>query len=146
MKPFIIFALLWLIFAAIGAAIGNLLLDTSGLEDFTAKGVSIYGKVTAKEPENHQTVRYVYEVNGKQYEGAGGAERGNPPFDEIQIGQKVVVFYKPENPEKAILGYPQLYVDTNYNGALFFSIAFSAFIMVPVVLIYVLYRKTKKIA
>jgi hypothetical protein len=141
MKTFIVFALLWLVLAIIGAEIGNLLLNSADLNEFTEKGIPIYGKVTAKEPENHQTVRYIYEVNGKQFDGAGSAGRGNPPFNEIQIGQKLVVFYNPESPEKAILGYPQMYAGSNRGGIIFCAIILPIFITIPVIAVYLLYRK-----
>jgi hypothetical protein len=141
MKTFIIFSFLWLVLALIGAGIGRLILNPSGLNEYTSP---IYGKVTAKEPENHAAVHFNYEVDGKKYDGSGQAGRGNPAFDQLQIGQSIVVFYNPKNPEKAILGYPQLYAQSDYFGVLFVATTFSSVIIVPLILIYVLYQKTKR--
>jgi hypothetical protein len=76
-------------------------------------------------------------VDGKQYAGTGSAGRGNPNFDQIQIGQEMIVFYDPDIPEKSILGYPQLYSKANYLGVLFSSIFFPFF---PMIVIYAIYQ------
>ena len=77
--------------------------NSSDLDHLVEEGVGVYGIVTAKEPNDHQGVKYYYQVNGKNYQGNGSAGRGNADFNQIQIGQKVIVYYDFDNPEKAIL-------------------------------------------
>lgn len=137
MKHVAIFFFIWLILSIIGFGVGSLVFNQNSLQQFTDKGIPIYGKVIATEPENHQLIQYEYVIAGNQYTGAGNAGRGNPNFDQIQIGQQVVVFYDPKSPENSILGYPQLYSRSNYFGVLFSAILFPVF---PIITIYALYR------
>jgi hypothetical protein len=140
MKRIVILFFAWLLLATMGFAIGSLIFNPNETSKFTEKGNSIYGKVTAKDADNHATVRYSYIVNGKEFFGAGGAGRGNPNFDQLQIGQQVVVFYMPEHPEESILGYPQLYSQSQYTGILFTTIFFPVF---PLLMIFALYKIIK---
>lgn len=123
--------------ASVGFVVGSFLLNQDDIQQFTEKGIAVYGKVTSKEPDNHQVVRYSYNVGDRRYTGAGNAGRGNPNFDQIQIGQQIIVYYDSENPEKSILGYPQYYASTNHIGVLFVTIFFPVF---PMIVIYMLYR------
>ncbi len=136
---FILF-IVWLFLTAIGAGVGYFVFNLPSINHLVEKGVPIYGKVIAKEPDQHQNVIFTYEVAGKQYTGNGNAGRGNPNFDQIQIGQKVVVFYDSENPESSILGYPQLYQGGEKSGILFCAIFFPIFPMIVIIGSFLLYR------
>lgn len=147
-KIVFIFFIFWLFFTAVGAGVGYFVFNLPRINHLVEKGVPIYGKVIATEPEQHQGVIFTYEVNGMQYSGNGNAGRGNPDFDQIQIGQKVVVFYDSENPENSILGYPQLYQGSEKFGILFCAIFFPIFPMIVIIGSFLLYRMatTKKVA
>jgi Protein of unknown function (DUF3592) len=144
MKYILILFSVWLFFAVVGLGIGLLIFNSSSLNHFVEKGVPIYGRVTLKEPDEHQLVTFTYEVNGKQYTGIGNADRGNPAFDKIQIGEQVVVFYDSENPEESILGYPRLYARANNGMALFLAIFLPIFPLILTSIILLLYRASKR--
>jgi hypothetical protein len=62
-------------------------------------GISTIGVVTAKEPRNHQTVRYRYSLGGTSYTGATRVGRGGlAPFEKINVGDQITVTYWPEHP------------------------------------------------
>jgi hypothetical protein len=62
------------------------------MENLARNGVQIYGTVTSKDPDNHAAVNYVYRVGGKEFDGTGHSGGGNPRFDEIQVGQSVMLY------------------------------------------------------
>lgn len=70
-------------------------------------GVAIQGRVTAKEPQNHQNVHYTYSVESQMYDGIGHAGFGNPEFGEVKVGDQVGVFYLPTKPAVSCLGTPK---------------------------------------
>lgn len=142
MKQIIAFLFIWLLLAAIGGGIGFWVFNPSETEQFTKTGVGIYGKVTGTEPDNHRLVKYSYEVNGKKYTGDGYAGRGNPNFEQIQVGREVIIYYDAEAPEKSILGYPQLYNSANKSGILFSAIFFPVF---PMIIIFSVYWGTRRL-
>jgi hypothetical protein len=69
------------------------------------RGVATHGVVSAKEPMNHETIRYNYEVEGVAYSGSSShTGRGNPEFDRLGVGDSVLVFYDPLSPSVSVLG------------------------------------------
>lgn len=118
--------------------------NSSDLDHLVEEGVGVYGIVTAKEPNDHQGVRYYYQANGKNYQGNGSAGRGNADFNQIQIGQKVIVYYDFDNPEKAILGYPQLYSGTNHSAILFTTLFLPFFPLIITIAVLLIYRSATK--
>ena len=70
-------------------------------------------KDSLKKPTYYPKVRYQYEVSGKTYTGdrinfsggEGGEKRGQAQAvaDRYPAGQKVVVYYDPKHPERAVL-------------------------------------------
>jgi len=70
-------------------------------------GIATFGKVTAKEPDNHATVRYSFDVDSKTYFGGGSAGFGTSSFDELKVGDDVLVVYMPNNPSVSCLGHPK---------------------------------------
>ncbi len=111
----------WLFFAAAVYMLGFFVFDQPRLEQLAKSGIATYGRVTAKEAENHRAVRYVYIVDGQEYSGSGRAGAGNPEFDEIQIGQLMVVFYLPTKHDESFLGYPELLVEA-HDGLIFLMV------------------------
>ena len=147
MKLVIYLFLTCIVFSVIGAMFGNWAFGSSELDRFEKKGVSIYGKAIEKYPENHATIKYSYEIEGKQFFGFGNAGNGNAGFDEIRIGQKVIVFYDRESPEISMMGYPQSSFQANKFAIILSAIFFPIFPMGVVILVYFLskqnlYKKT----
>jgi hypothetical protein len=68
------------------------------------RGVATHGVVSAKEPTNHRTIHYTYEVEGQSYGGSGHAGNGNPEFDRLRVGDRVLVYYDPPSPSVSVLG------------------------------------------
>jgi hypothetical protein len=70
-------------------------------------GARTSGLVIAKEPKNHASIRYEYNVEGTRYEDimtAGWMDI--PTLDEVRIGQTVVVTYWPDHPSVSTPGNP----------------------------------------
>lgn len=100
-------------------------------EKLAAKGIKAENAfVTAKEQENHQFIRYKYNVNSEFYEGIGSAGNGNPRFSEIENGDKVLVFYDPDSPEISILGNPQIMFQREQDTVYFASLIVSLFLSI----------------
>ena len=111
MKVFLIFLFVWAIISSLGYCVINFSPDDSRWENrwenLAKNGVQTYGTVTSKDPDNHAAVNYVYKVGDREFDGAGHAGGGNPGFDEIQVGQSVMLYYDPKNPSDSFLGGPQ---------------------------------------
>lgn len=111
----------WLLFAGLALAAG---LKITGWLTYRrlSNGIAVYGTVTAREPENHQIIRYSYSVGQQTYSGTGHGGRGNPSFGELSIGDRVVVFYDPANPSLSCMGYPQAHQRAELWGIIFLVI------------------------
>ncbi len=71
--------------------VGECLADLgSAKREMTASGV-----VTAHEPANHDRYGYIFSVNGKEFRGWQ-----SPAKNELEIGEKVLIYYDPLNPNK----------------------------------------------
>ena len=127
MKYFIAVALVCLTFLGLGYAFSKLAVDSSDLRRFSENGVAVYGEVTGKDPADHQRVEYSYHVDGVSYHGKGQGGSGNPSFQDLQIGQQVVVFYDPARKESSFLGYPQIDLKRNEQFAWAITIFFPVF-------------------
>jgi hypothetical protein len=92
------------------------------------------GQVTALEPTNHQAVRYKYVVDSNEYTGRGNAGHGNPLFENMRVGQTVLVFYDPANPQLSSLGRPEARLYGNLWVAVMVAI------ILPTLLVASLYR------
>ena len=99
------FLLLWLAGASL-IAIGLGSLNVPRLYPLMRRGVKTCGTVTAFEPNNHRTVHYSFEVDGKAHSGAqeGGVSQDVPGFSSICNGN--VVFYLPDDPYVSCIGDP----------------------------------------
>ena len=131
----------WLVFASIGAAVGLALMGWrkySRLSD----GVGVWGKVMAKEPENHQLIRYSFVVGPQTYTGVGSAGHGNPTFGSLNVGDRVIVFYDPANPYVSCLGYPQGRLKTEVAGIIFLVIFFPAFPLGMAIILMIVISKS----
>ena len=135
-KILTIIALVWLLLALVVYALGYVVFDQARVERLASKGVEIYANVDAKEPQNHNTIRYSYSVKGKDYKGSGGAGNGNPALSQIQIGQKLVAYYDPTRPEDSFLGYPQLRAESQNGLILLMVLIVPAVPMLAVLVFY----------
>jgi len=65
------------------------------------------GRVVKKLPEKHNSVEYLFTVDGKEYPGEGSPAFGKlAPFSEIQEGDPIPVTYWPEHPSVSLPGDP----------------------------------------
>ncbi|MDQ3821174.1 MAG: DUF3592 domain-containing protein [Acidobacteriota bacterium] len=127
MKKFSTIFLVWLLLTCFSAFITSLLLGTAKYYKLSNAGITIPARVTAKEPDNHQFIRYAYIVNGQSYEGEGSAGYGNPSFNNINIGQQIMVVYDPTDPHKSCLGDPTPRFHQTLIGIAFVAILFPLF-------------------
>jgi hypothetical protein len=138
----------WLLFAALAVAIGLSLTDWLGYRQLS-KGVETRGIVTAKEPNNHEIIRYSYTVGEQTYKGLGHGGDGNPSFDDLKIGDKVSVFYDPAKPEHSAMGFPQDHLRVEAAGIIFLVIFLPLFpLAVTIILVIVVPKliRSKQVA
>lgn len=67
------------------------------------EGRQTSGIVVRKEPANHRALIYTYDVNGRQFEGAGIAGPSTGPFEQVALGQTITVVYLPAEPTNSTL-------------------------------------------
>ncbi|OOG36232.1 hypothetical protein B0E51_17855 [Rhodanobacter sp. C05] len=96
---------LWIVLAlAIGSLLGSQNLHRYYALD--SQGIKTSGTVIALEPEDHQGVRYSYQVAGNTYKGVGTVGSGNPKFGSLEVGTSVLVYYVGSDPGISELGEP----------------------------------------
>jgi Protein of unknown function (DUF3592) len=134
-RAVVVTLIIWLVVTAVFATIGVVALDWPKWYGVAARGVRTKGTVTGKEPDNHQFIRYSYEVGGQVYSDFGSAENGNPTFEQLNIGDQVNVFYDSDNPSKSVLGNPQAQATSMTIMVVFVAIAF------PLIVMFSLYQK-----
>jgi hypothetical protein len=66
------------------------------------------GTIIQKFPDNHLGIHFTYKVDGRVYEGNGYAGQINRPFDQIQLGDTVTVFYDEQKPDTSTLESPNI--------------------------------------
>ena len=81
----------------------------------------INATVTSKEPENHMSVWFEYQVDGRTYRGAGRAGDIGETFSSIQTGDQVPIVYDSSDPASAIMGDPQEHLKASLRGVIFIS-------------------------
>jgi Protein of unknown function (DUF3592) len=54
----------------------------------------------------HATVRYRYNVDGREFFGQRQPRPPNPSFERLAEGAPLTVWYDPEHPEVSVLGLP----------------------------------------
>ena len=99
------FLLLWLI-GALLIALGLGRVNLPGLYSLTRRGIETCGTLTAFESNNHRTVHYSYEVNGKMYSGIQQGGAGERVTALSSRCQGYEVFYLPEAPHISCIGDP----------------------------------------
>jgi hypothetical protein len=127
MKKYLTIFIIWLVLACVSAMVPFFLLDTFKYYRLSTVGILTQGRVIAKEPDNHQFIRYSYRDSNQTYTGIGSAGYGNPSFKDINVGQLVRVFYDPEDPRKSCLGDPTPRVQQTLFGIGFVAVLFPSF-------------------
>ncbi len=100
------FLLLWFIAAMlIAAGLGSL--NVPSLYPLVRRGVKTTGTITVFEPNNHRTVHYFFETNGKLYSTSQQGGVDGEPIDASSVSTKHVVFCLPENSSVSCMGNPE---------------------------------------
>jgi hypothetical protein len=87
-------------------------------------GVVTTGRVTTKEPLNHQNIRYVFDMGGSQYAGSGRTGKGGiAEFERITVGDLIPVTFARDEPRISWPGNPQ---------QAFYELSLLLFILLPV--------------
>jgi hypothetical protein len=102
MKTFFVWFTLFVIICLI---IGSF--DVPKLEVLSKRGIKTKGKVLDVFPNNHQTVKYSFEAEGKIFTNTGLPGFGNPAPGDLRPGDEVLVFYDPFEPINSNLGDPK---------------------------------------
>lgn len=105
-----------------------------------AEGVGTDGWVTAKDLIGRKKVHYSFMADGRLYSGVGRPGYGNREFEELSVGDKVIVFYLPKDPDVSSLGDPKEHLRDQDR-----DIVLSLLIFIPVIL-WFLSRELKRAA
>src|ERR1700732_3110698 len=113
------FVICWLLVA------NNMRVEWHNHRRLAESGAQGVGTVIAKEPMNHQTVRYEYFVDSTRYSGDGCGFRDPSEFDKTRIGDSIQVTYLPEDPAISVCHDGRgAYLAT--SGLLFIVVPFGA--------------------
>jgi hypothetical protein len=99
------------------------------------RGLRTNGVVSAKEPANHQTIHYTYEVGGLSYSGSSSHTGGNPDFKRLSVGDSVLVTYDEWSPQVSVLGDAKLLLRDEEVSVGMVAVLF------PTIIVIVLYVK-----
>jgi Protein of unknown function (DUF3592) len=91
-------------FVALGFALSVGFPETWGL---FRRSAEVSGVVIDKDPKNHASVTYSYNVNSRQYVDSSNTGDENPPFESLKTGDAVRVYYDREHPSISTLKDPQ---------------------------------------
>lgn len=89
----------------------------------TSDGREITGIVTARLPQEHRSIEYLYKVGQEKFVALGRAGNGNPEFDTLQVNDTVKVYYDPDDPAVSCMGYPSKYFRQANTGIVFMLVA-----------------------
>lgn len=90
-------------------------------------GISVEGLVVSKYPDSHQAIEYRYSVGEQTHRGVGNAGYGTRPFEEIAVGDQVLVVYLPMDSEVSSLGDPRERLKNETMSIILSSLIFSPF-------------------
>ena len=116
--------------AFLGLCIGVRVTDWPMYRGLDRRGVQTRGRVVAKEPHNHRSIRYSYVVGGLTYSGSGHSQGGNPSFEQLEEGDPLVVFYDADSPGISCLGYPGDHLRSATAGVIFLTLVPTLFALV----------------
>jgi hypothetical protein len=118
-KKILVVTVVWFIFALFFFGESVFALDGVKYLRLAKLSRETRGSVISKEPDNHFFIRYSYQVDGQAYQGIGSAGRGNPSFEDLNLGDPVRVYYDPENPNSSLLGNPSQQFASISRGVIF---------------------------
>ena len=84
--------------------------------------------------DNHASVFYKFEADGRQYEDFGSAGYGTPDCDEIKAGDPIVIHYLPSRPHINVPG------DIKQRWANELAFLGLAVTVMPAIFVYVVWR------
>ncbi|MHB0998552.1 MAG: DUF3592 domain-containing protein [Armatimonadota bacterium] len=104
-----VYILIWLTFVVLFIVVlGNFIwVDSYQIVNRCKVGV---GKVTELFPVNN-SIRYIYEVNGRTYYDRRIPRWPNPSVYELRKGQMIIVYYDSECPENSVIEDPKAQLD-----------------------------------
>ena len=114
------------------------------LDALTNFGKTVDGVVAAKQPEQHRTIIYYYDVDGIHYTGIGSGGNGNLDFDDLQIGDKVIVKYDELYPLDSYMGLPQYKAQADRGLAYTASFIISLVLVGKALGIYLIVRQIRR--
>lgn len=145
MKTFLVFLIVWLALSAISYIAGSFIFDSSFMNRMVKEGKQTHGVVIGKDAENHRTLQFVYDVDGVTYERSGFSGESNPDFDEIQIGDRVIVVFDPVDPDSAILGLPEDTLGALYLGRWFVTLTIPIIPMCVFLGVYLIFKNGRRL-
>jgi hypothetical protein len=122
--------------AAVLAVVARL--DWPTYRKLQAQGIQGEGIVTGKGIAGPLKVSYTFAADGRLHSGVGRGGYGNPEFPDLTVGDKVLLFYLPQDPEVSVLGDPKEHL-RDQNRVLVLMAAF-----VPLVMVVLVRRELKR--
>lgn len=107
-------------------------------------GKTTQGSVAAKRPDQHRAVIYYFNVDGIQYTGSWGAGLGNPEFDDLHIGDPVIIKYDEDNPFDSVMGDPGYYAQINGRMAYLGAFLIATIIIGQALVVYLVAHYIRK--
>ena len=107
-------------------------------------GKNTQGVVVAKRPDEHRTVVYYYTVDGIQYTGIGRPGFGNPEFDQLNVGDPVLVRYDEEDPFESFMGDPTPISIVQNRAAYFLAFVIATGIVGQVLAVFLIVRYVRR--
>jgi hypothetical protein len=115
--------LAWLFSTCVFAISGALILGVPKYYRLTVRGVATEGKIIELQPTNHQSVIYSYPVDSTVLSGGGHAGDVDSQFNQLRLGQRVLVFYDPYDVSASCLGDPNKHLKSLILGTVFIGLA-----------------------
>jgi hypothetical protein len=93
------------------------------------RSVSVQGTVLQVLPKVHATVRYRYDVNGRDYYGQSQPGRPNPAIGRLSEGVTLTVWYDPAAPDRSVVASPSGLLHNEVISVAAAAILFPTFIL-----------------
>ena len=94
-------------------------------------GVASHATIIEILPMDHNRVRYEYLIGSRSFRGAMQAWPPNPDIENLKVGQKVVIYYDREHPEKSVLGEPSTMLENELGSVALLALIVPTFVVVP---------------
>jgi hypothetical protein len=113
--------LIWPVATIFSAMVGSVVLEIPKYYRFANRGVETQGNVIALHAENHRAVIYEYLVSDRRFEGAARASDIDSKFEELRLGQNVLIFYDAGDVGVSCLGSPRKHLHSLLVGVIFIT-------------------------